>query len=188
MSSNPSTVQLPNTESVTSASNAATTRISSNILLMTCRVLVIAPDGSTVNARALLDSGSTVSFISERLAQALRLPRSAASYNLWCSRSCSRELCAINWHFIISPTNSIHKEISVTAVIVPCVTSNLPLKSMQLDAKWKHLSDIQLADPDFGSPSKIDLLLGVDIFITVLLNSRRFGPPGSPTALETDFG
>ena len=59
---------------------------------------------------------------------------------------------------------------------------------MQLDAKWKHLSDIQLADPDFGSPSKIDLLLGVDIFITVLLNGRRFGPPGSPTALETDFG
>ena len=51
-------------------------RLSSNVLLMTCRVLVVAPDGSTVNARALLDSGSTVSFVSERLAQALRLPRS----------------------------------------------------------------------------------------------------------------
>ena len=76
--------------------------------------------------------------------------------------------------FVISPTNSTHKEISVTAVIVSRVTSNLPLKSMQLDAKWKHLSDIQLADPDFGSPGKIDLLLGVDIFITVLLNGGGF--------------
>ena len=76
MSSNPSTIQLLNTESVASASNAATTTISSNVPLMTCRVLVIAPDGSTVNARVLLDSGSTVSFISERLAQVLRLPRS----------------------------------------------------------------------------------------------------------------
>ena len=70
-------------------------------------------------------------------------------------------------------------------MIVPRVTFNLPLKSMQLDAKWKHLSDIQLADPDFGYPSKIDLLFGVDIFITVLLDGWRFGPPGSPTALET---
>ena len=73
-------------------------------------------------------------------------------------------------------------------MIVSRVTSNLPLKSMQLDAKWKHLSDIQLADPDFGSPGKVDLLLGVDIFITVLLNGRRLHPAGSPTALETDFG
>ena len=50
------------------------------------------------------------------------------------------------------------------------------------------MSDIQFADPDFGSPGKIDLLLGVDIFISVMLNGRRFGPPGSPTALETEFG
>ena len=74
--SNPSSTGLPNSESTVSTSNAATAKISSNILLMTCRVLVVAPDGSTVNARALLDSGSTVSFISERLAQVLRLPRS----------------------------------------------------------------------------------------------------------------
>ena len=88
--------------------------------------------------------------------------------------------------FIISLTtcNSKCKEISVTAVIVPHVT----YKSTELDAKWKHLSNIQLADPVFGSPSKIDLPLGVDIFIAVLLNGRQFGPPGSPTALETDLG
>ena len=66
-------IQLPNAKSA--ASNAAT-RISSNVLLMSCSVLVIVPDGSTANARVLLDSGSSVSFISERLAQALRLPRS----------------------------------------------------------------------------------------------------------------
>ena len=90
----------------------------------------------------------------------------------------------------ISPTtcNSKCKEISVTAVIVPRITYNLPLKSMELDAKWKHLSNIQLADPGFGSPGKIDLLLGVDIFIAILLNGRLFGLLGSPAALETDLG
>ena len=191
MSSNSSNIQLPNTEPVAAASNAATTKISSNVLLMTCRVLVIAPDGSTVNARALLDSGSTVSFVSEQLAQTLRLPRSQQQATIYgvAGLAHGNTMQSIGT-FIISPTtcNSKRKEISVTAVIVPRVTNNLPLKSMELDAKWKHLADIQLADPDFGSPSKIDLLLGVDIFVTVLLNGRRFGPPGSPTALETDFG
>jgi hypothetical protein len=44
----------------------------------------------------------------------------------------------------------------------------------QLEALIRH------TDSEFGSPSKIDLLLGVDIFIAVLLNGWRFGPPGSP--------
>ena len=48
--------------------------------------------------------------------------------------------------------------------------------------------DIPLADPDFGRPGRIDLLLGVDIFIESLLHGRRIGPPGSPTAFETKFG
>ena len=166
MSSNTSNVQLPITEPVVAASNAATTKISSNVLLMTCRVLIIAPDCSTVNARALLDSGSTVSFVSERLAQTLRLPRSQQQATIYgvAGLAHGNTMQSIGT-FIISPTtcNSKLKEISVTAVIVPRVTNNLPLKSMELDAKWKHLSDIQLADPDFGSPSKIDLVLGVDI-------------------------
>ena len=72
-------------------------------------------------------------------------------------------------------------------MIVPRVTTNLPLKSMQLDPNWKHLSDIQFADSEFGSPGKIDLLLAVDVFIRILLNGWRCGPPGSPTALQTEF-
>ncbi len=42
---------------------------------MTCRILVSAPDGTSVEARALLDNASSASFVSERLAQSLRLPR-----------------------------------------------------------------------------------------------------------------
>ena len=42
-------------------------------LLMTCRVLIMSPDGRTSQARALRDSASSTSFISERLAQHLHL-------------------------------------------------------------------------------------------------------------------
>jgi hypothetical protein len=49
---------------------------------MTCRVLVLAPDGLSVEARILLDSASSPSFASERLAQTLRLPRSTQSFKI----------------------------------------------------------------------------------------------------------
>ena len=38
------------------------------------------------------------------------------------------------------------------------------------------------------NPGRIDLLLGVDVFVDVLLHGRRTGPPGTPVALETEFG
>ena len=42
---------------------------------MTCQVILQGHNGSTTQARALLDSGSEASFITERLAQQLRLSR-----------------------------------------------------------------------------------------------------------------
>ena len=57
----------------------ATIGLSSSSLLLTCEVRIDAPDGSSVKARALLDSASSASFISERLAQSLSLPHSPHS-------------------------------------------------------------------------------------------------------------
>ena len=50
---------------------SSNTKIRANALLMTCYVKV-----KSVNARALLDSASSASFITERLSRALNLPRS----------------------------------------------------------------------------------------------------------------
>jgi hypothetical protein len=57
-----------------------------------------------------------------------------------------------------------------------------------MDPSWNHLNGLQLADPDFGCPGSIDVLLGVDVFVGTVLQGRRAGPPGSPAALETEFG
>ena len=62
--------------------SSAAVKVRSSSLLMTCRVLVFAPDGSTIEARALLDNRSTSSFVSERLIQSLRLPRSQRSVHV----------------------------------------------------------------------------------------------------------
>jgi hypothetical protein len=89
--------------------------------------------------------------------------------------------------FQISPVGANKGKIEVTAVVVPKVTCNLPLAPMSFRLSWKHISDLPLADPDFGRPSRVDMLLGVDVFIDVLRHGRQSGPPNSPTALETEF-
>ena len=68
------------------------------------------------------------------------------------------------------------------------MTCDLPTSPVPYSLGWTHLNNIHLADPDFGTPGRIDLLLGVDIFTEVLLRGRRKGPPRSPIALETSFG
>ena len=57
-----------------------------------------------------------------------------------------------------------------------------------LKREWNHLNGIDLADPGFGCPGKIDMLLGIDVFVDVILHGRRSGPPGTPIAFETCFG
>ena len=46
-------------------------QLKSNSLLMTCCVLVYAPDGTHIGARALLDNASSASFVSEQLVQTI---------------------------------------------------------------------------------------------------------------------
>ena len=154
---------------------------------MTCRVLVGAPDGTYVEARALLDSASSVSFVTERLTQSLRLPRSHHKARIsgiagLSHNSLTQSIATFNVS-AVSAVNSPGKGVGVTAVVVPRVTCDLPLHPVPFDLSWNHLSDIPLADPGFGHPGKIDIILGVE----VLLQGRRIGPPHSPIAFETKF-
>ena len=68
------------------------------------------------------------------------------------------------------------------------MTCDLPLSPIPLKKEWNHLDGIDLADPGFGCPGKIDMLLGIDVFIDVMLHGRQSGPPGTPMAFETRFG
>ena len=70
---------------------------------------------------------------------------------------------------------------------MPRVTCDLPVSHVNGNG-WDHLSDLSLADPSFGQPGRVDVLLSVDIFVNVLLQGRLVVPPGSPIALNTEFG
>ena len=179
---------LVSTSESTATSHAAT-GFTSNTLLMTCQLIVHGPNGTTVRARALLDSASSTSFVSERLVNTMCLSRSSRTIRISGIAGLSHKspLHSIA-NFTVSSTLSPKEQIPVSAIVVPRVTSDLPLQPVHPNAQWSHLTDLYLADPDFGCPGRIDVLLGVEVYADVLLHGRRTGPPGSPVAFETKFG
>ena len=107
--------QETTTSSVTS--NAAT-GLKMETLMMTCWVLVLVlvrgPGDGYMEARALLDSASSASFISERLAQSLHLPRSSHSARI--SGLSQKSPIQSVASFSISSIRSASQKIKVTAM------------------------------------------------------------------------
>ena len=129
-----------------------------------------APDSSFIKTCALLDSASSASLVSEKLAKMLNLPRSSQSTHISgvAGLMKSSPIQSITTFSIVT-SHPPGEDIEITAIVVPRVTCDLPLKTVTFDLSWKHLSDIQLADPDFGLPGRVDLLLGVEVFAAVML-------------------
>ena len=157
------------------------------VLLMTCRVKVIAPDGTVTQARALLDSAASTSLISERLAKQLRLARRSCNFKI-------NGVAGINVHpnglvkFKVAGVRGRERPMEVEASVLPKVTADLPTSPVTPVTKWKHLSGLEFADPDYGTPARVDLLLGGKVFSKVVLHGRWLGPTGAPSAFKTRFG
>ena len=137
----------PADTTVTSESTTMHVSINSNILLMTCQVET--PRGM-VKARALLDTGSSASFVTERLAQSLHLRRFTQN-----ARICgiagiphSDGKQAVT-QFLISSAHTPGMTYNVNAFIVLRITGNQPVCMISPSHKWKHLEGLVLADPEY---------------------------------------
>ena len=156
---------------------------------MTCKIRVTGPDGSSATARALIDTGSGASFITERLARTIQLHGTKQKVQICgISGQSVNQADTFLVNFKVSLIVCDGKTLDVTALVLNKVTRDLPTDRLTLDASWTHLQDIPLADPTFGSPGKIDIILGAELFNDVMRHGRRYGPRGSPTAWETEFG
>ena len=81
-----------------------------------------------------------------------------------------------------------HQLWGVEAVVLTKITAPLPTFPVPFDCNWRHLTGLRLANPDFGIPGPIDVLLGVDSFSRTILHGRQGGPFGTPLTLEMHFG
>ncbi|XP_011685766.1 PREDICTED: uncharacterized protein LOC105448721 [Wasmannia auropunctata] len=168
-------------------SSAGINQASDFALLATANVRVVGPRGESVVARALLDQGSELSFITELLAQLLKLERKRAAIPLIgigaqkSDTTRGRVDCEIR--SCVAPAFSCW----LAAYILPRLTAQIPSSSVR-SAEWPHLRNISLADPGFNVLGRVDLLLGADIYGSLLRDGLRQGTLGTPTAQLTALG
>ena len=143
--------------------------------------------------RALLDSASFTSFITVRLVERLRLSQRHCSVQVagvdglhQSSPSCLMVGFRIEAHSMTD--QGVKSSWNVETVVLHRITTNLPSCPVPLERNWKLLAGLQLADPDFGIPGHINILLGIDVFNGVILHSWQNSLVGSPSAHETSLG
>eukprot|EP00102_Acyrthosiphon_pisum_P010971 XP_008179494.1 PREDICTED: uncharacterized protein LOC103308220 [Acyrthosiphon pisum] len=157
------------------------------VLLSTAVVDVYAADGRRHALRALLDSGSQASFITERAACALMLRqfRSSVSVTTFASSDSTvvRGKCSIK----MSPSGQQAPSFSLDVSIVPHITGPTPQIPVTF-GHWDHINSLSLADPSYNTPGPIDLLIGADLLPSVFLDGTRKGQVGEPLAMNSVFG
>ena len=60
-------------------------------------------------------------------------------------------------NFTVKPVHSGGKTHKIEALVLQKIMSNIPSGSVAFNKKWKHLSNLTLADPEFGVPGSMDI-------------------------------
>lgn len=157
-----------------------------DVLLATAMIQAQNEDGKYIELRALIDQGSTATFISEDAVQRLRVKRTKNTTTITGigatdagkSQGCS--------NIKLKPRYPSSFNVSVEALIMRKLTSFAP--GNLTGRQWNHTNGLVLADPNYDKPGKIDIILGADIFGTIVLSGVIRGPPDTPVAQETEFG
>lgn len=171
---------VPNTSNISTAPIYAAIQNDSKIFA-TALVKVLDKFGSNHLLRVFIDMGSGGALISERAAQLLCLPRKREN----------TPLTGIDNMSLGNSTNSVR--IQVKSMVDDAFQLNINTHVMRtiinpkkfnesMASNWKHLNNIELADPQYLNPTHIDLLFGVDIYGLIIKNGIRKGLAHEPVA------
>ncbi|GFV82381.1 DUF1758 domain-containing protein [Trichonephila clavipes] len=172
--------------SVVTVSNNCTQSAEGHVLLSTALINVKSKHGEQITCRALIDNASQSSLISKQCADRLKLPLKHTNHKLVGVNETFAETSLYSTNFEFSSCVSSDK-FQVKALLVSKVTSampNFPIKYHE----WPHIKDLTLADPTFYIENEIDILLGADVFMTLISGTPIMGPKGTPSALPTKLG
>ncbi|XP_075158009.1 uncharacterized protein LOC142231279 [Haematobia irritans] len=167
---------------LTSANNKKTCEF----IMPTALVNVRNRFGKMVKCRALLDSASKLSYITESCIQRLGLSRSLSKILVSgigsVNATTTRGLCQI---YVTS--NDLQNALDAVVHIIPNITSPLPNTSFSQESQ-NLIHDLSLADPNYNISSPIDILFGVEHFWNIFTYDRRYDSQGNTIAVSTIFG
>ncbi|XP_055682402.1 uncharacterized protein LOC129790105 [Lutzomyia longipalpis] len=156
-------------------------------LLPTALVNVKDVHGNYQVCRVLIDGGGECTMLSEECAQRLALPRSKAHIAVYGAGEVLVGHSKGLVHLEISSRYDPQNKINADAYVMNKVTSNLPSTNLS-GSQWRHLQQLQLADPNYKVPGKIDIIIGVEYASYINLPQILKGDAGEPVAQLTIFG
>lgn len=177
----------PSTSSLTHFSKQPMS-VTTQVLLATALVEAQTISGYSQLLRVLLDQGSQASFITESAVQLLGLKKIPAKTII---SGIGGDQSALASKFVVMVTIQSRLDpnfsVQVKANVLSTITSVLPSQKLH-NCHWPEFQAITLADPEFDIPSKVDMLLGAEIYGQVLREGILQGQPGTPTAQNTALG
>ncbi|XP_059224007.1 uncharacterized protein LOC131997304 [Stomoxys calcitrans] len=142
--------------------------------------------GTNFTIRVFIDQGSQESFISSRIVNRFGIPTRKAFTTVsglgGTVLENSSRLCCVT----LKSRKSDFK-VNTTAIVISSMNHLMPTRPTQI-SDWSHLTQMDLADPNFSKPAQIDMLLGSDILPFILRFGVQKNVSGNLLAQETEFG
>jgi len=104
--------------------------------------------------------------ISEALVQRLRLPRGPAAIAVFGVGGKKLSVAKGSVSLRVWPRAN-GPSMTVSALILPRLTAYAGVPTLQRSS-WNHLRGLELADPEFEAGDSVEILLGADVYATIL--------------------
>jgi hypothetical protein len=186
-SPNPSSLSAALCTAVTVPATSPPARTSTRVLLGTALIHIRDHSGSWQIMRAIVDCASEISAITSSCADRLNLrhtkwtgPISGLS-GVPVTNVLGTVQCRIQPRFSNEP------RLDVNAWVLPSITGDLPRAAIPVDIR-DRFSNLALADPDFNVSSPVDLLLGGDIYSTIMDGQKVTIDDKLPVVFSSIFG
>ncbi|XP_058817780.1 uncharacterized protein LOC131681089 [Topomyia yanbarensis] len=155
------------------------------VMLSTAIIKVKDADNSYQFARALLDSGSQPSFITEALCQRLRLKRSKLNSPV---SGIGQSTVTVHHGVTLSLASRFGDfEYNLDCLVLPRLTVSLPSHHIDV-SRWRIPRHLPLADPQFNISQGIDIIIGAELFFDLLENKQFSLAVGYPLLQKTVLG
>lgn len=156
-----------------------------SVILATAIVNVHDRYGGVVKCRVLLDSASQLNFISDGLAEMLRLNKKKTDVKINGLNDIKTRIKHKVFVNVQSRVSGYMTDLEM--LVVPRITSDQPSYPINI-TDWQIPENIVLADPDFHQPQRVDMLLGAGIFFDLMGANHIKISDDLPTFHETKLG
>ncbi|XP_045446869.1 uncharacterized protein LOC123655075 [Melitaea cinxia] len=157
------------------------------VLLATALVNAVSKNGQNHVLRVLLDQGSQGNFVTEATVNDLKLRRTPIRGHITGvggdREIMSKAVVTLN----IKSRFDSNSVFTVQAYVLKSITSFLPGRKVD-KLEFPEFEGIELADPEYNRPNRIDVLLGAELYSQIIQEGIRKEPSGSIVAQSTSLG